>query len=369
MPVLGHRGKLWLRREAPEAVVLPVTAANYRNDAFYVSNPGYWTGDEVTISSSLGLPIDFGDGVGCPDGHGVYAGSEWLLGANRSHVSDDTDTFYASDSAFFYLREEDVGLHESFSLFIYRDQLDRISFYLTQEDALSGSRSERVALAQVDFGNLILAPVGSSDYQNALILCSDELNGGDYQNADIQDEVTLASICDFAPAYQAPTAGTGDYNNADVTPRMDVDRPPDRNIWTVQGDLSDWSLNLTSQEVETTALGERYGESIKALVTGGGSFDFLVSRRTRTDQTGAPKSDSTQLLRLLLMAERGCTADAQFWMIEDQADTCSLLPGDLFYQTRLMITSIAINTRSSEIIAGSANFVTIGQIDLKAGTN
>lgn len=370
MAVLGHRGRLWLRRDAPDPVVLLPGAIHYGANAIHLSHTGYWSGDEVSLSAPGGLPIDLGDGVGCPDGHGMYAGSDWLLGVNRSHISDDDDGFYAADDdAFFYLREEDVGLLDVVSLFIYRDQLGRVSFYTTQEAALGGSKALRVSLERVDFGSLILAPWGGADYQNALLLCSAELDGSDYQNSDVLDEVTLTSICDAAPAYSSPAAGTAEYGNAEITPRGDINRSPEKSLWTVQGDLSEWSLSLTSQEVDTTALGEQYGDSIKALITGGGTFDFLVTRRQGVDQSGAPRQDSTQLMQLLLMGQHGCKADAQFWMIDDQPDAGELLPGDLFYESRLMITSMAINTRATDYIAGSANFVTVGTIDLKSGSN
>jgi hypothetical protein len=371
MAVLGHRGRLWLRREAPDPVVLQPSAVHAYSNGLVVRSEAFWTGDEVTLTASSGLPIvTTGGAVACPDGHGVFFGSDWLLGANRAHITAEDDLFYVDEpdeDVPFYLREEDVGLLDSASFFIYRDRMDRISFYADQEAAMRGDRSQRVALGRVDFGSMILGPWGSADYQNALVLCGGDI--GDYEFSDIQDEVTLASICDSAPGYQAPVAGTEDYDNADVQPRSSINRPPDRNIWTVQGDLSEWSLSLTSQEVDTTALGERYGESIKALITGGGTLDFIVTRRSGTDRSGAPRPDSTQLMRLLLMAERGCTADAQFWMIDDQPDVGELLPGDLFYDTRMMITSMAINTRATDYIAGSVNFVTVGQIDLRVGSN
>jgi hypothetical protein len=133
--------------------------------------------------------------------------------------------------------------------------------------------------------------------------------------------------------------------------------------------MSEWSLNLTAQEVDTTAVGEKFGDSVKSVVTGGGSIDFLVSRRKTLDQTGAPMADSTSLMRLLLLSEKGCKADAEFWMIDGQEDRDTLLPGDLFYQTQVLVTSIAINTRATDIIAGSLNFVTVGEIRLLMGTN
>jgi hypothetical protein len=352
-------------------LVIPTAAVHLLSDGFFVSNPGYWSGDEVTLTCAGGLPLDAGNGAAaCPDGHGVYAGGDWDLGANRSHVAGDQDAFYRSDDdAPFYLRDEDVGLLETASFYVYRDQLDRLSLYTSRDAALRGSKADRVPLFRVDFGGLLLAPYGSADYQNALLVCSSEIDQGDYRFSDIQDEVTLASICESAPAFQTPVAGTEDYDNADVSPRSEIDSPADRGIWNVQGQLSEWSLNLTAQEIDTTAVGERFGDSVKSLVTGGGQIDFLVARTNQTDQSGAPMADSTTLMQLLLLAEKGCKADAQFWMIDDQVDACGLLPGDLFYEAQLLVTSMAINTRATDIIAGSLNFVTVRDIRLKMGTN
>jgi len=354
MAVLGHRGKLWLRREAPDPVVLPTTAVHLASNAILVRNPGYWSGDQVTIVSTDGLPVDGGSGQpGCPDGHAMYRGGPWQLGANRAHISSDADTFYAeNDAAAFYLRSQDVGLAVSRDYFIYRDQLDRLSFYTSQAAALRGASGERVPLFAVDFDNLILAPLGSEAYQSALELCV--IGGAD-------DESSLASVCSNAPVYQPSPISPADCNSGSPS--------GDCGLWSVQGQLSEWNLNLTAQEVDTTAVGEKFGDSIKSLITGGGQLDFLVAREHLLDPSGASKNDTTILMRLLLMSEKGCKADAQFWMIDDQADAGELLPGDLYYSTQLLVTSMAINTRAPEIIAGSLNFVTVGEIALKMGTD
>jgi hypothetical protein len=57
-------------------------------------------------------------------------------------------------------------------------------------------------------------------------------------------------------------------------------------------------------------------------------------------------------------------------MIVDRPEGgATLLPGDLFYETELLVTSVAVNTRATDIIAGSLNFVTVGEIALRMGTN
>lgn len=365
MPVLGFGGRVRLRREAPEPVVLTTAALHRLSNSFYVRNPGYWSGDRVTLVAVGGLPIDAGqEAAACPDGHAFYAaGGSWDIGPNRAHVKDDRDTFYNDDDdAPFYVTEGDVGLVESCNVYIYRDQLDRLSFYSSRDAALRGSKDERIMLRNVSFGSLLLGAYGSIDYQNALLGCSASLDLGDYGSGYIEDEATLESLGVTAPDYSAPADDYGDTCD-------DCDLALDRWLWSIQGEVSEWSLNLSAQEVETTAVGEKFGDSIKSVVTGGGSIDFLVTRNTTQDKNGKMILDATSLMRLLLMSEKGCKADAQFWMIENQADRCKLLPGDLYYETQMLVTSIAINTRATDIIAGSMNFVTVGEISLRMGIN
>lgn len=301
MAVLGIGGILRLRREASEPTTVTPSSASISADTLTVLNPGFWSGDKVTLSSPQGIPVDTGNnGPDSPDGYGFYFGSKWLLGTNRSHITSPTSNFYKTDNdAAFYVRPADVTLTTSYTVFCYRDQLDRLSFYTTRAAALRGATADRLPIYNVDFGELQISSVVDND------------------------------------------------------------------AWKIQCSLSEWSLNLSAPEVDTTAVGERFGDSVKSIVTGGGTMDFLVDR---TDD-GVDRNDSTYLLNLLLLTEKGCKAEAEFWMIDNRADAAGLLPGDLYYETDLMVTSVAINTRATDLIAGSLNFVTVGQISLKMGTN
>lgn len=364
MALLGHGGQIRLRREAPEPTVVRPGNVHVASKSIYMRNPAFWTGDQVTLTCETGLPIDSGsDGPDAPDGHAMYFGSKWTLGTNRDHITSDSSAFYASDSDPFYMRSSESGLTTSATYFIYRDKLDRLSFYTTRSAALNGSTSDRITLYQIDFNGLIVSAAGSTEYENAIALCAGDV--GEYQFSDTQDEVSLESICEFAPDYVDPPAWITEYDNADLTPRYFVNAGPDGTLWTVQAELSEWTLNLSAPEVDTTAVGERFGNSVKSIVTGGGSMDFLVERKN----LGDTERDSTALMRLLLLTEKGCKADAQFWMVKDRNETNTLLPGDLYYETQLLVTSIAINTRAPEIIAGSLNFVTVDEIALRMGTN
>jgi hypothetical protein len=364
MALLGCGGQVRLRREAPEPTVVRPGNVHVASKSIYMRNPAFWSGDQVTLTCETGLPVETGSGgPDAPDGHAMYFGADWTLGTNRDHITSSGSAFYGSDGDPFYMRSSESGLTTSASYFIYRDKLDRLSFYSTRSAALNGSTSDRITLYRIDFNGLIVSATGSTEYQNAIALCAGDV--GDYRFSDTQDEVSLESICEFAPDYLDPPAWITEYDNADLTPRYFVNAGPDGTLWTVQAELSEWTLNLSAPEVDTTAVGERFGNSVKSIVTGGGSMDFLVERK----DLGDPERDSTVLMRLLLLNEKGCKADAQFWMVKDRSASGNLLAGDLYYETQLLVTSIAINTRATDIIAGSLNFVTVDEIALRMGTN
>lgn len=366
MAVLGHGGRLRLKREAPDPTVLRPGNIHLSTRSIYMRNPAFWTGDQVTINCANGLPIETASGgPDCPDGYASYYGSQWYLGTNRDHITTSSGNFYsATNSDQFYMREQECGLTTSASYYIYRDQLDRISFYTTKASAVNGVVNNRVELYKVDFNALIVSALGTAEYASAIATCAGDI--GDYEFSDAQDEVSLESICDFAPDYTSPPAWITEYDDADLTPRYFINAGSEGLVWTVQGLLSDWNLNLNAPEVDITAVGEKFGESVKSIVTGGGSLDFLVDRKYKQGE-----EDSTYLMQLLLLVEKGAKADAEFWMIQDATanESSGKLPGNLYYETSLLVTSIAINTRSTDIIAGSLNFVTVGDVALRMGTN
>lgn len=367
MPVHGHGGQLWLRRDVPEPTVLSTSVLHPKSNGLLLKDQAYWSGDRVTLTCARGLPVAIYEDESlpaCPDGYAIYAGSPWPFNPHTLHLHEDSSRFYAADDRGFYTTAEDVGQLASADFFIYRDQLDRVSFYTTQSAALRGRKDERIKLCIADFGSIIVAPYGSEDYHDALLVCSQELQSTTFSDTPSDHEAVLGALCAAAPVYQAPGS-----NGDEQQEENDGGAPSGEGLWVLQSHLSNWDLNLTASEIDTTAVGEKFGDAVKSLVTGGGTVDFLIAREDRSEPNGKQAVDSTSLMRLLLMTEKGCKADCQFWMIEDQRDSMHLLPGDLFYETKLLVTSAAINTRASEIIAGTINFVTVGRVALKMGTN
>lgn len=292
MAVLGGEGRLRLKRERPDPlVVLPPPPCDPPN-SIQAGVTGLWSGDEVQISSPLGLPLLSPSGVPlAPRGMGIFP--ETALYRSPAWRGDygPYDSPLTSGPWERGPELQDAVVYASF------DQTGRISFYSTKAGALNGEAFELLELGLVDFG-----------------------------------EMTVTSL---------------DGN------------------WLCMASLKSWSLELDAAAAQTTGLGAKFGDSIKTLVTGSGTVDFMVDRLS-----GEGIGDPTVLMRLLLMLEKGCKADAEFWMIAKRGGSIfeGLLPGDLYYSSAILVvgTGAAANVDGS-LMSGSARFVTTGEVRLKEG--
>ena len=215
------------------------------------------------------------------------------------------------------------------------------------------------------FGVIGLAPFGSANYNNAFWRCVTGIE--DYTFGDVQDISSLASICDDAPDYETPAFDSDEYENANVLPRSTL-AGQTAPYWQLICEVANWSLELSAPSVDTTSLSEKFGEAVKSLVTGGGSAEFLIDRESYADD----HDSGTTLMKLLLMTERGCKASARFYLVNRGGGvqgSGNQIPGDLYYSSELLVTNSAVNVRPADIIAGTANFVTTGEIKLLEATD
>jgi len=374
MAVLGIGGRLYLKRDAPDACLIDSSAVDGARNAISSICPGYWSGDKVIVSC---LPHGTGTFPPNPDGYGMYYYSQYYQGPNRTHITDFTDTFYKTgtqaypdgqeaDDAQFYARPGDVSGGDTIEdctdgeYWIHIDELGGGSFYTSRAAALEGDPDDRVSLFGNVAGTIGLAPFGSSDFNNAFWRCV--VSFGEYAFSDAQDIVSLDSVCADAPEYEAVVYDSDEYENANVLPRS-ATAGQTAPYWQLICDVANWSLELSAPSVDTTALSEKFGESVKSLVTGGGSVEFLIDRKGFGDE----EDNGTTLMKLLLMTERGCKASARFYVVNRGGGVQGSglqVPGDLYYASELLVTSSAVNVRPTEIVAGTANFVTTGEIRL-----
>lgn len=401
MAVLGSGGRLELRREAPSPCVITPDDLNYLNNSFDLGCEGYWPGDKVVISGPDGLPI-FIDGVPqCWDCVASYQQDILFVAENRDHIANENDLFYKqagrprntyfrddsayeNDDALFYYQGQEEGdnladLGGQVEGYICVDQLGRVSLYETRCEAMGCCGEEIFSFQEggttLDFDFIVLNPFGSTEYQNAITSCFGEI--GEYIFNDIaeDDESSprfLDSICLDAPRYLLPEADDNEFDNADIQPRPFNEDGP-HPLWVVMCEIREYSLNLDAPSVDTTGVGEKWGNSVKSLVSGGGSVEFFIDRTCLDEENG----DSIYIMRLLLMTQKGAKAHAKFILI-DRCNPCGEgncvptcrdggLPGELWYETDIFITQNAINVRPTEILAGTAQFVTTGEIKLLGG--
>ena len=375
MAVLGSGGKFVLKRKAPDAFIAAARELDFDRNHLQESAPGYWTGDKV---STLGLPHWVAGSVWPTKqgGYGMYFGSRWFLGPNRLHISDHDDAFYKAgtesypdgqeaDDAQFYARPLDVASGDTLpqddepEFFIHINELGYMSFYEERCYAMAGCSHGRVDLANCGLP-IGIGPHGSSTYNNAWATCYTDLaEAGQHWVRDSAAEGYFP--CHDAVEYEAP--GTGDYENADI----EYNGLPDRGyMWQVICDIREWTLNLTAENVNVTALSQKFDNSVKSIVSGGGSFEFFIDR----DCYPEGQNNALPLMELLLLTEKGCEAGAEFWMLTDGKDCtrdgrCKR-EGDLWYDADILVTQTSVNLRPTDLVAGTASFVTTGEIRLLA---
>ena len=347
MPVLGVGGTLVLRRELPEPVLVSSSTVVSHANAVDIRTEGFWTGDKVWVWGPLGLPFDL-NGDGLPDvtgGWGMVFGSKYLLyGERATRLTSGASKWFGPEDPF---RPPPIpGLVDRTELYVFRDVLDRLSFYRTLNGALAGETTDRLELFNVDFRFILIAPAGSTGYQQRLEPTYPELDL--YRLPPDREEV---------PLYQASALAIPEPEG------FDDDRP-----WVFVAEVEGWTLELSAADLDITGIGERFGESTRALVTGGGRLNFFVNRTERYGEV-----DATYLVRLLIMLEQGSTAEAVFNVTHktENMSGCEsdrrMPTADVSYKASVLLTGTATDTAASDLIRGSARFVTVGRIRLEIG--
>ncbi len=395
MAVLGTFGKVVFNRSAPTPVAVDITALNQDKNIISLTTTGFRSGDLVEVASIDNWPnVDLADPPLVPSYADVFDYPDYpeLVGYSTAYPSEllrpyrwlateYNDALTTESGDIIAVQSDEDATPYRNRLYVHVDVLNRLSFYRTRAAALAGAND--VTREGIDQSDFTLDPT-------------------------VPIELRLV------------------------------------NEWKLEACLQGWSLNLNSNEIDTTGLGDKFFDGVKSLVRGGGSFDFLVEREasdTRdtaiisqsryanarcfvdvdqnitysdADITGTAGSiasygpnyndsslnagvtaydnaditprnqiavwsaqalarvGTSNLLRLLFNTSEQSEAEAQFWMIDSDAlsrDSYSngLEPGDLYYKAQIMLTSSAVSVRATDVISGSANFVTVREVDLMEG--
>lgn len=345
MAVLGSGGVLELSRETPQPLALAIARFNATASppSISLANQGYWTGDRVVIASSDGLPFDVNeDGYAdCPDGHAIYRGSQWLTGPARAFytgANTDTSPFYnEEDSIDGYNRSSTTGLATTFDAYIHRDELDRITFFPTESAAYTGNAGDRIEMKKVNFGNFVIAAYSANaGYTAAMNSVASSVDALTLINSEQSLEQTITMPALFSTLCE-------------------TDR-----TWVLQCGLQEWALSIDAANLDTTAIGDTFGENVKALVRGAGTLQFIVDHRDQANEL-----DAMTLLRLVLLTENQCNTNAKFYLYKNRDEVGTQINGSAYYQCDVLLTNTRVNTRATDLIAGTADFVATSEIKLK----
>jgi hypothetical protein len=379
MAVLGTNGKIVLNRSAPTPVAVDVTALNQDKNIISLTAQGFRSGDLVEVASIDNWPnTALNDAPLIPTYANVYDYQDYaemvgystaypdaLLRPYRWLATESNDALVTESGDIIAVQSEVDTTPYRNRLYIHVDPLNRLSFYRTRAAALAGVN-------------------------------------------DVTREDLDQSVFTLDPT-------------APIELRL-------VNEWKLEACLQSWSLNLNASEIDTTGLGDQFFDGVKSLVQGGGTFDFLIEREARDPRTtaiisrseyanayvfydvpttetyneasivggsaGATAYDNanitpapaeftydtkqlatvgtSNLLRLLLSTNEQTEGEAEFWMIDGDLQnrtsyTGKLLPSDLYYKAQIMLTSSAVSVRATDIITGSANFVTVREVQLREG--
>lgn len=260
-------------------------------------------------------------------------------GTTFNLISDD---FWATDNVI--LLGVGTGV-QTITGYMHRDVLDRVSIHSTAVGALNNTSATRLSLAAITTGPMVLAHLGSSTQTTALSTFI----------------ATATNPTEERPLRAYPS--TLSAYNAAATPSAVP--------WTYQGELRSWTLNLTADAVDTSALGDRFGSAGKAIITGGGTVDFMVRL-----YAGPAPEDADPLLRYTLLTEQGCNINARFYLkpVTTESDApCAIaqrtnLAESLYYETSVLFTSSSITVNAEDFVVGSADFVTTGPIRLRSAS-
>jgi|TARA_Y100000289_G_C3928695_1_gene155065 hypothetical protein len=345
MAVLGTGGLLEISREIPNPMALSYQRLNIGSTPYTITfaSPSYWQGDRIILAADGGLPIDInGNGYAdCPDGHGMYRGSTWALGPNRAWYSgSETDNapFYnsAGNSNSFYNTAAATGLTKQTDAYMSRDLLDRIRLWTTEAAAHSQSGTEK-AFINVKPKNFVIARY----FDNATYASAIDSAIASIADLVINGESVLSVLITLPAGFHVPCEdGNRDYS--------------------LQAYLQRWVLSLDAASLDTTAIGQTFGENIKSLVRGAGSINFMADHRSV-----AGEQDTLALLRLVMLLQNQCNTKAKFYLYKNRNEADPKIDGSVYYECEIVLTNSNLNTVAGDITTGTADFVATSEIALK----
>lgn len=374
--ILGYGGYIEISREWPEPTAFPQSSSN--GSSILCREKGFWTGQRVWLYSRLGVPlIPRGSSYApCPDGHRFWGGLG-VMGPNTDHRTGDGGPFWRPDSPVdtiysagtlaapatdiidpgtlgnpsttwiiayfgsgydvpFWETAESTGFQQITSAYIHRDQLDRLTFFSSENSAINKNQSELISFSPVVYQSLLIAPYNSSTSYKSSV------------------ELVGSSVFDESPSAERPASFYVDIPDT-LTEFAGV---PENRGWAIVADCKEWALQTDPTVLDSTAIGEDFGDSVKDVVRGSGSFNSFVS----SSVSGTNVFDSKSFIRLMLMTETGSKARARF-RIQEQARNGCKMEDSVWIECDILLGPGEISVSVDNAVSYSSQFVVVKDKD------
>lgn len=340
MAVLGAYGEVSLSREWQQPAVLSgsrlIDGVMVKID---LSEPGVWSGDRVVIICERGIPvIASGEQYApCPDGHSFYGDSDYSVGPAVAARTSGGAMYAASDSDPFY--ETDLSKTKAGYFYVNRDELDNITFWENELDAINGAGGTMLDLSYVDCGNFSIIAAPSGSYQTQTV-------------NSVALEAANVIIADESPGDQVFTLATQSI----LLQELEILGGTESG-WKILSSLTSWVFETNVDMLDLNAIGQEFGEATKGMLRGAGSFEANIDY----GGNGVNYSAST-LLKLMLLTQTGATAMARFLVAPPEKIDCYMEP--MCYETPIIFSKTSVNVNTTDVIKMSADFLSTGRIRL-----
>jgi hypothetical protein len=342
MAVEGRKGIVELSREWPA----PTALADQRlqrgdSPSLDLTNLAFQSGDEVLLVSLRGVPLGIGinGSAPCPDGHAFWTGGETAVGHALAARTAGGGFWSTNPSARFWESAQTVGLQQTATAYIHRDEMDDVRFYSSEIDAINGGSQGLIPLRNVSPGPMLILPASSRvGYTAAALALLQAIEGLEIPDGE-QPAQNLAPV----PQLLTDTAADADERG-----------------WLMQCDLTGWVFEMDATQLDQEAIGQAFGEYAKGALRGAGSFNGEMDHsRVAGEQSGLG------MLRLMMLTQQGSKARARFQLVDQRSSTmASHVKERIFYETDILLGKTAVNTSATDVILISAQFVATGQIKL-----
>jgi len=331
--ILGYGGSIQLSRDWPVPTAFPQSSLTGAG-TLLCRDRAFWTGQRVLVYSYLGLPLR-ADGAAyapSPDGHRFWGGLG-VTGPNTDHRTNDAGVFWdASDASPFWEDAASTGFDQITSAYIYRDRLDRISFYSSEIGAINNSDDMLIPFSPIQFDNLMIAAYDPAPEYIAAV-------------------EALGEVIFFeSPQTEQPVTNYVDLPSL-ITEAAD---DPERRGWSALVACREWTLQTDPTVLDVTAIGEDFGDSVKDVVKGSGSFNGFVP----IGQKQPGKIDAKDFVRLMLMTETGSKASARL-RIQDERGAGDCKEECVWIECDILLGPGELSASFDEAVSYSSQFVVV----------